>query len=153
MFLVIFSSLAAAMAVVATGNVRTADVSLRVSRSTSAAETGLVFGSWILEREARRFVVQKGEIDADFAASLWDGSYSQSADGEVVVLPPEGYIANSSPTGLAEAVRDAHLAGDHGEIIEPGDASFPAIDILAGTLDTRPIRVSSQENGAYFRLR
>ena len=55
MFLVIFGSLAAAMAVVATGNVRTADVSLRVSRSTSAAETGLVYVTWILEREAKRF--------------------------------------------------------------------------------------------------
>ncbi|MCH2161448.1 MAG: hypothetical protein MK085_06195, partial [Phycisphaerales bacterium] len=41
MFLVIFSSLAAAMAVVASGNLRTADASLRVSRATSAAETGL----------------------------------------------------------------------------------------------------------------
>ena len=153
MFLVIFGSLAAAMAVVATGNVRTADVSLRVSRSTSAAETGLVFGSWILQREAKRFVVWKGEIDANYAASLWDGSYDQLADGAVEVLPPDGYIANSTPSSLAEAVRDAHLAGDHGAIIEPGDASFPALDLTTGTLDTRPIRVSSQENGAYFRLR
>ena len=153
MFLVIFGSLAAAMAVVATGNVRTADVSLRVSRSTSAAETGLVFGSWILQREAKRFVVWKGEIDADYAASLWDGSYNQSSDGVVEVLPPDGYVASSVPSGLAEAVRDAHLAGDHGAIIEPGDSSFPNLDLTSGTLDTRPIRVSTQENGAYFRLR
>ena len=153
MFLVIFGSLAAAMAVVATGNVRTADVSLRVSRSTSAAETGLVFGSWILQREAKRFVVWKGEIDADYAEALWNGTYDQSTDGDVEVLPPDGYVSSSISSSLAEAVRDAHLAGDHSEIIEPGDASFPALDLETGILDTRPIRVSSQENGAYFRLR
>ncbi|MDG1899377.1 MAG: hypothetical protein P8I74_05885, partial [Phycisphaerales bacterium] len=83
MFLVIFGSLAAAMAVVATGNLRTADVSLRVSRATSAAETGLVYGTWVLEREAARFVVMKGEIDADFAADLWNGTWNTGADGTV----------------------------------------------------------------------
>ena len=43
MFLVIFSSLAAAMAVVAQGNLRTADSYMKVSRAMGAAETGLVF--------------------------------------------------------------------------------------------------------------
>ena len=45
MFLVIFGSLAAAMAVVAQGNLRTADSSLKVSRAMSAAETGLTFAA------------------------------------------------------------------------------------------------------------
>ena len=112
MFLVIFGSLAAAMAVVASGNVRTADVSLRVSRSTSAAETGLVYGTWILEREASRFVVRKGEIDAEFTAELWNGTYDTSTDGEVIVSPADGYVTSTDPSSLAEAVRDAHLAGD-----------------------------------------
>ena len=120
MFLVIFGSLAAAMAVVASGNVRTADVSLRVSRSTSAAETGLVYGTWILEREASRFVVRKGEIDAEFTAELWNGTYDTSTDGEVIVSPADGYVTSTDPSSLAEAVRDAHLAGDHGEIIGDG---------------------------------
>ena len=153
MFLVIFGSLAAAMAVVATGNVRTADVSLRVSRSTSAAETGLVYGIWILEREASRFVVRKGEIDAEFTRGLWAGTYDTSTDGEVLGNPAEGYLTSPDPSGLAEAVRDAHLAGDHGEIIEPGDAALPGINSSGDLLTVRPIRVSAEENAAYFRLR
>ena len=153
MFLVIFGSLAAAMAVVATGNVRTADVSLRVSRSTSAAETGLVYGTWILEREAKRFVVRKGEIDADYTADIWNGTFDTSTDGEVVIIPPDGYITDTDPSGLADAVRDAHLAGDHGEIIEPGDAALPDIDSNGDLLAVRPIRVSAEQNAAYFRLR
>ena len=153
MFLVIFGSLAAAMAVVASGNVRTADVSLRVSRSTSAAETGLVYGTWILEREASRFVVRKGEIDAEFTADLWNGTYDTSTDGDVIVSPADGYVTSTDPSSLAEAVRDAHLAGDHGEIIEPGDAALPDIDTSGDLLAVRPIRVSAEENAAYFRLR
>lgn len=152
MFLVIFGSLAAAMAVVATGNLRTADVSLRVSRATSAAETGLVYGSWILEREATRFVVRKGEIDADFADDLWNGTWNAGTDGEVDVLDPQGYVSASPAGSLAEAVRDAHLAGDHSEAIEPGDAALPSIDD-DGSLDVRPIRVSPDQNAPWFRLR
>jgi len=67
MFLVIFGSLAAAMAVVAQGNLRTADSSLKVSRAMSAAEAGLVFASNRMQNEASRFVVEEGVIDADFA--------------------------------------------------------------------------------------
>ena len=152
MFLVIFGSLAAAMAVVATGNLRTADVSLRVSRATSAAETGLVYGTWILEREAGRFVVMKGEIDADFAADLWNGTWNTGADGTVEVLDPDGYVVGSPAASLSAAVRDAHLAGDHSEVIEPGDAGLPQLDD-DGTLDVRPIRVSPDDNAAWFRLR
>ena len=70
MFLVIFGSLAAAMAVVAQGNLRTADSALRVSRATSAAETGLIFAAERMQSEARRFVITKGVIEADFAGEL-----------------------------------------------------------------------------------
>ena len=152
MFLVIFGSLAAAMAVVATGNLRTADVSLRVSRATSAAEAGLVYGSWILEQEAKRFVVRKGEIDASYADDLWNGTWNTAADGSVEILDPEGYTTSSPTTSLAQAVLDAHLAGDHSVAIEPGDAALPDIDDL-GRLDVQPIRLLDDPNGAWFRLR
>lgn len=152
MFLVIFGSLAAAMAVVATGNLRTADVSLRVSRATSAAETGLVYGSWILEQEAKRFVVRKGEIDASYADDLWNGTWNTGADGSVEILDPEGYTTSSPTTSLAQAVLDAHLAGGHAVAIEPGDAGLPDIDEL-GRVDVQPIRVTDDPNAAWFRLR
>ena len=52
MFMVIFGSLAAAMAVVAQGNLRTADSALQVSRAMSAAETGMTFAIARLSAEA-----------------------------------------------------------------------------------------------------
>ena len=45
MFLVLFASLAAVMAVVAQGNVRTAHSSLRISRALSGAESGRAFAT------------------------------------------------------------------------------------------------------------
>ena len=152
MFLVIFSSLAAAMAVVASGNLRTADASLRVSRATSAAETGLVYASWVLEREARRFVVLRGEINADYSQEIWSGDWSDSDSMPVEILPPEGYTMGTLPGSLAEAVRDAHLAGDHGEEILPEDTFLPSL-AEDSTLDVRPIRISDETNAPHFRLR
>ena len=109
LFLVIFGSLAAAMAIVAQGNLRTADSSLKVSRAQSAAESGLVFAQRRLETQAKRFVITKGVVDPDFAERLWMGDWMGS-DGTVSVLPPVGYNAPDAPDGIAAAVRDAHLA-------------------------------------------
>ncbi|MCZ6492907.1 MAG: hypothetical protein O6933_02395, partial [Planctomycetota bacterium] len=83
MFLVIFGSLTAAMAVVAQGNLRTADSAMKVSRAMSAAETGLIFAARRLEAESSRFVVEKGVIDDDFGHDLWLGTYNVGADGAV----------------------------------------------------------------------
>ncbi|MCZ6611575.1 MAG: hypothetical protein O6941_02980, partial [Planctomycetota bacterium] len=97
MFLVIFGSLTAAMAVVAQGNLRTADSAMKVSRAMSAAETGLIFAARRLEAESSRFVVEKGVIDAGFGHDLWLGTYDLGADGAVVVLPPVGYTEAIDP--------------------------------------------------------
>ena len=153
MFLVIFGSLAAAMAVVASGNIRTASASLQVSRATSAAETGLVYAAWTLKREAARFVVKKGEIEAEYADELWNGNWNSSITGSVEILPPSGYSVNSPPAGLAMAIRDAHLAADHSAIIESGDSSLPAIDSESGALVVRPIQMENEDGAPYFRLR
>ena len=155
MFLVIFSSLAAAMAVVAQGNLRTADSSLKVSRAMSAAETGLVFAANRLSAESRRFVVTKGVVDATFAERLWLGTYT-SSDGAVTVLPPTGYTVTTPPDGIIEAVRDAHLADVHDLVIEPGDSSLPEITPATGTLRVRPIALDdpvTNPGAPYFRLK
>jgi hypothetical protein len=155
MFLVVFSSLAAAMAVVAQGNLRTADSAMKVSRAMSAAETGLVFAANRLKAESRRFVVTKGVVDADFAEKLWLGTYS-SADGEVTVLPPTGYTVSTPPDGIIEAVRDAHLADTHNLIIEPGDSSLPDLNEVTGALRVQPIALADidlEPNAPYFRLK
>jgi len=153
MFLVVFSSLAAAMAVVAQGNLRTADSAIKVSRAMSAAETGLVFAANRLKAESKRFVVTKGVVDADFAEALWLGSINPSTHGEVTVLPPTGYTTTTPPDGIMEAVRDAHLADAHSIVIEPGDSSLPSIATGTGTLRVRPIALTGADDSPYFRLK
>jgi len=152
MFLVLFGSLAAVMAVTAQGNLRTADSYLKVTRATSAAETGIVFARRRLFQASRRFVVTKGVVDDDFGEKLWLGTYT-SEDGEVTVLPPDGFSEGGLPEGLAEAVRNAHLADQHSIEVEAGDALLPDIDEF-GTLRVRPIgRIIDGEPDVHFRLK
>ena len=157
MFLVIFGSLAAAMAVVAQGNLRTADSYLKVSRAMSAAETGLVFAKRRLASESSRFVVTKGVIDEDYGYALWHGTYDADY---VVVLPPSGFVEGSEPVGLAQALLNAHLEDLHTILPdpgEPGDANLPEID-ADGNLWAAPTALTAdpdgvpQANGPYFRL-
>lgn len=112
MFLVLFSSLAATMAVVAQGNLRTAHAALRVSRSLSAAESGLVFAARRLAEESSRFVFEKGVIDDGFGERLWFGTTTAS-DGAVTLNEPDGYaVPSPSGTGLLHVVHDAHQYAD-----------------------------------------
>ncbi|MFM7259608.1 MAG: hypothetical protein ACKO3W_03295, partial [bacterium] len=150
MFLVIFGSLAAAMAVVAQGNLRTADSSLKVSRAQSAAESGLVFAQRRLARESQRFVVEKGVVDAGFASRLWNGNWT-SGDGEVEVLPAVGFEAPASPDGLAAAIRDAHLADASAFAPSSQYSNLPEI-YEGGSLVTLPMRLESGVNTLWFQV-
>ena len=62
MFLVIFASLAAAMAVVSQGNLRVADTNIKVNRSLAAAETGMN----MMTRELERVVTGDPYNDTDY---------------------------------------------------------------------------------------
>ncbi len=150
MFLVVFGSLAAAMAVVAQGNLRTADSALKVSRAQSAAESGLVFAARRLERESARFVIERGVVDAAYAEMLWTGSWS-GADAPSVVLPPDGFDGPDSPDGLAEAVRDAHLADASAFAPLPEHAGLPMI-VGEGTLVAPPLRLEAGNDRLWFQL-
>jgi hypothetical protein len=147
MFLVIFGSLAAAMAVVAQSNLRTAASGMRLSRAMSAAETGLTFASRRLATETARFVVEKGVIDGVYGDELWQGTYG-SGDGAVTIIQPAGY---STGPGIAHAVRDAHIQDNHNIIVESADSVLPEIDQF-GTLRVQPIALTAEANGPYFRL-
>ena len=152
MFLVIFGSLGIAMAIVAQGNLRTADSAIKVSRAMSAAETGLVFAARRLETEGKRFVVRKGVIDADFAEKLWTGTWNAEADGEVIIEAAEGYDEADTADSLGEAIRNAHAADENTlTTVEPGDSGLPAID-EDGLLETRPVRVLADDDEVWFRL-
>lgn len=149
LFLVIFSSLAAAMAVVAQGNLRTADSSLKVSRAQSAAETGLVFAQRRMVSEATRFVVKRGVVDADFADRLWQGNWTPQ-DG-VTVSPPVGYPGSGTPASLAEALQDAHAEDGSAFAVAFGDSILPRV-LEDGTLLCPPMRMEANNDQLYFRL-
>lgn len=158
MYLVLFGSLAAAMAVVAQSNLRTADATVKVSRAMSAAETGLVFGSRRLAEQANRFVVEDGLIGEAFGFDLWRGALAET---EVAVLPPPVdeagdpiYIETIEPKGIMQAVLYLHENVDtHWFDAEASDAQLPSSDSNVGALRCKPIALGSGENDPYFRLR
>ena len=151
MFLVIFGSLSVAMAIMAQGNLRAADSALHVSRASSAAQTGLVFGGRRLTAEAKRWVVRKGVIDRTFGDELWNGTITTDGS-DVTLLPADGYETTSDPSGLMEGVLNAHLADDHAFDALPGDSMLPAI-FDSGVLETKPIQINQGDSKLYFRLR
>jgi hypothetical protein len=85
MFLVIFSSLAAAMAIVSQGNLSTADSSLKINRSLAAAETGMRFMIYRINQVTQGdptagtagIKIRNGEIDAALADTLWTDARTQ----------------------------------------------------------------------------
>lgn len=153
MFVVIFGSLTAVMAIVAQGNLRTAHSGLQLSRAMSAAETGLVFAIRRLEDQGARFVVEKGVIEDGFAHALWLGTYDTSADGAVTILPPTTFTETIAATSIATAVFNAHVADSHSFAPEAGDDTLPQLDTINGTLRVQPIRLEQDNDQLYFRLR
>src|SRR5258705_13101143 len=86
MFLILFGSLAAAMAIMSKGNIITAATHQHVVRALGAAETGLSIAEQRLKEAAGRFVIEHGAVDSTFGGLLWRGGYS--GYGQVSVLPP-----------------------------------------------------------------
>jgi hypothetical protein len=74
MFLILFGSLAAAMAIMSKGNIVTAATHQHVVRAMGAAETGLAVAQQRLREAASRFVVERGTVDAGFGNRLWAGT-------------------------------------------------------------------------------
>lgn len=71
MFLVIFSSLAAAMAIVSQGNLTTADSQMKITRSLAGAETGLRFMLYRINLETPAITTRSGLVDSSNATTLW----------------------------------------------------------------------------------
>jgi len=119
MFLILFGSLAAAMAIMTRGNIITAATHQHVSRALGAAETGLGMARSRLTEAAARFVVAKGTVDTGFGQRLWSGSTS-AGDGVVTVQAPTSYINNlTSPHGIGEALAQIH-AQDQNTLVVNG---------------------------------
>jgi len=123
MFLVLFGSLVAAMAIASQGNIKTASTHLHVMRASGAAETGLAEATERIANAASRFVVAESDIDENAVWALWTGNLA-GLSGEVIVRdPPTGYNEASPPTGIAEAIALRHGADanvlNYGGILTP----------------------------------
>lgn len=85
MFLVIFGSLAAAMAIVSQGNLHTADTHLKVNRSLAASETGLRLMMYRLSQATESVVTRSGAV--------WDpsaGTYITTLNSSDLAGDPSG---------------------------------------------------------------
>lgn len=134
MFLVLFGSLIAAMAVSSTGNIRTANMHLHVMRAMSAAETGLAVAEHRLHEASSRFVVAESQIDANLSWALWTGNGSDI--GTYQVSPPRmGYTEAATPAGIAEALVNIHTA-DTNYITGLGYLEAPEIQSAPSGVDS-----------------
>ncbi len=110
MFVVMFGSLAVAMAIVSQGNLRTAQTHLHVQRALSAAETGMAIAVKRLDEATKRFVISKGSVDSEFGWRLWAGTTS-GGDGTIDRLPPvSGFSEGAPPAGIVHALANAYDA-------------------------------------------
>lgn len=115
MFLVIFGSLAAAMSIVAQGNLQTADSHMKINRSLAGAETGMRYVVYRLNQIAKNVKTSSGVIDEDEAAQLWDEVRAQM----IVAMQSESHnLAEPYEVGS-----DLHV----GPIaVGPGEPTFTA---------------------------
>ncbi|MFG0258042.1 MAG: hypothetical protein ACF8GE_09095 [Phycisphaerales bacterium JB043] len=91
MFMVMFGSLAAAMAIASKGNLRTAQTHMSVSRAMGAADTGIRIAESRLRDATSSFRIERGVVDAAFADAMWSGTFTGS-DGQVLL--PDDSQAN-----------------------------------------------------------
>lgn len=124
LFLIMFGSLATAMAIASRGNIRTAATHQHVLRAQSAAETGMQVAQQRMTEAASRFVVSYSDIDEDFGSKLWSGT--AAGMGTISVIPPpSGFGESSTPSGIAQAVANRHAADEN--LVTSVSVSAPTI--------------------------
>lgn len=150
MFLIMFGSLAAAMAVVTQGNLRTAASHLRVTRAMGAVDTGMGIAASRLREAASRFLVSRGRIDAAYAQALWAGTYDDSPPVSVLA-PSDGRDESPGATSLAEAIANHHAADSEGNVVADDGSNAAAAIVLPqapdGWVVTKPIGIEKDPNG------
>ncbi len=134
MFVVIFGSLAVAMAIVSKGNLRTAQTHLHVLRAMGAADTGMAIAKARLLEATKRFVVDRGQIDGDLGPKLWRGTWSASDGQSRVMATTAGYSEARVPTGIAEALSNA-FGADANIVSIAGISDDPEIHAAPGSAD------------------
>lgn len=133
MFLILFGSLAAAMAIASRGNIRTASTHVHVMRAQGAAETGLAVAKARLQEAASRFLVSDSTVDQTFGNRIWTGNVGGL--GSVSVLPPPSGFSESTPAwGIAQALANHH-ASDQNVVTQAGIGQPTLANAMAGASD------------------
>lgn len=135
MFLVMFGSLTAAMAIASRGNVTTASTTLHVGNAQAAAETGLQIASRQLADTVNRFRIAN-EVDAARLWSLWrmGGNGFDSAVDRV--MPLGGGAPSASGMSMVQALGEMmNLYTESGSKLAPSDF---AGSLNAATVVARP---------------
>lgn len=141
MFLVIFGSLAAAMAIVAQGNLVTADSHLKINRALAGAETGMRFTIFQLSQAARNVTTRDGLIDETNAPALWD----QTRAGVITnMIDYDAQHTIASQTGTTLTLFDVPIGEKDDEVNAVVDQRFTA------TLTPHPI-VGEDYDSAYYQ--
>jgi hypothetical protein len=131
MFLIMFGSLSAAMAIASRGNIVTASTNLHVMRAQSAAETGLELAEARLKEAGARFLMSDSDVTPTFGWDLWRGSLSGFSTYQII--PGKTMRQDlASPSGLAEAVAQAHNL-DQNIVDEAGITTVTLGNAPAGT--------------------
>lgn len=124
MFLVLFGSLVAAMAITSRSNIRTASTHLEVMQAMSAADTGMAIAERRLAESAERFIVANSTITAEFVDGLWKGNLDDF--GQVMVAASPSSVGDD-PAGLAEALVNFHMLDTNIITRDALDLSEPGI--------------------------
>ncbi|MGP1347538.1 MAG: hypothetical protein ACTS3F_12850 [Phycisphaerales bacterium] len=151
MFLVMFGSLAGAMAAVTQGNLRSASSHLRMTRALGAVDTGFQIAEARLLEAAQRTITARGEITPEYAAELWYDA--DAADLFVRFDPPRyGRVEPSTPNSIMDILEMHHASDDANNVIDAdaGNASAP-VNLPAsppeGFVVTPPIGLERTDDG------
>ena len=137
MFLVIFSSLAAAMAIVSQGNLSTADTQLKVNRAMAAAETGMDLTIFRINEVSQGVTTDAGLI-YDPGSSNYDPS-SVLPSGDVTALWTELKDDLVSVLSSDFQYQSAVFQTVNGKLMIPEIEVSPGGPTFAATLEPHPL--------------
>ncbi len=141
MFLILFGSLAVAMAVVSQGNLRSAQTHQRVVRAQGVVDTGMDIAAARLAEACSRMIVAKGQVDAQYAGMLWDGTHP-TTPSVTILTPPDGRTEIPA-SGLSALLWRYHWADPDAEFAAPITLPTPPARWVRG----KPIPIERDPQG------
>lgn len=166
MFLILFGSLAVAMAIASQGNVRTAATHLHVMRAMGAADTGMRVAQDRIQHAFTRFIVDKGAIDESFGEQIWFGSLAGLGEIDVMSLRTGDVPANISDAlklmhdddentvsvgGISQALYGSAPSGISAEYRSDSWLFTPAIGLTAQA-EPQTVTSESEATGTGFQI-